>query len=127
MGEPVSRDLSAKRTSLISIWGLPLVLLFSLNFTTAYLSPVMQTGLAAVLLAWMGSACAINALRCRRLHCMIAGPVLLVGAALLALMALGTLSLGRDGPIYVIWGTLGIVASSFVPERILGRYLPSKH
>lgn len=127
MAEPASRDLSAKRTSLFSIWGLPLALLFSLNFTSDYFSPVAQTGVAAVLLAWMGLACTINALRCRRLHCLIAGPALLAGAAFLALIAFGALNLGRDGPTYVIWSTLGIVALSFVPERAFGRYLASRH
>jgi multidrug transporter EmrE-like cation transporter len=121
------RDLSAQRFSFVSIWGLPLVLLFSLNFTTDILTPVTQVGVAGVLLAWMGAACTLNAVRCRRLHCIIAGPVLLLGSGLLVLLALRAIDLGLDGPTYVIWGALGIVALSFLPERVFGRYLAANH
>lgn len=126
MADARPRDLSAQRFSFLSIWGLPLVLLFSLNFTTSNLGPVAQIGAAAVLLAWMGAACTINAVRRRRLHCIIAGPVLLLGSAFLVLLALSAIDLGPDGPTYVIWGALGIVALSFVPEWLFGRYLAAK-
>jgi len=120
------RDLSAQRFSFLSIWGLPLVLLFSLNFTKSIFGPVAQIGVAAVLLAWMGAACTINAFRCRRLHCKIAGPVLLSGSAFLVLLALSAIDLGPDGPTYVIWSILGIVALSFLPEWFFGEYLTTK-
>jgi len=97
-------------------------LLFALNFTTDFLSPYAQIGIAALLFAWMGSACTLNAMRCRRLHCIIAGPAFLIGAALLALIANDGVNFGQDGPNFVIWGTFAIVALSFVPERIFGRY-----
>ena len=36
---------------------------------------------------WMGTGCILNAVRCRRLHCYISGPVFLTGAAALGLFA----------------------------------------
>lgn len=117
MDNSPNRDLSAKRNSLLLIWGLPLALLFTLNLTTGFLGPHAQVGVASVLFVWMGLACTVNALRCRRLHCIIAGPALLVGAALLALIAFGAIGFGIDGPTYVIWATLGIVALSLSLKR----------
>ncbi|MGV2495892.1 hypothetical protein [Pelagerythrobacter aerophilus] len=122
MADVETKDLSAKRLPLFAIWIVPMVLLFALNFTAGFFAPSVQTAIAAVLLAWMGSACTLNAVRCRRLHCIIAGPAFLIGALLLALIALDGVNFGRDGPNFVIWGTFAIVALSFVPEWIFGRY-----
>lgn len=67
---------------------------------------------------WMGSACLFNALRCGRLHCYIAGPVLLAGAAACALAGVGVLgSLGT-----VIWATAALVLLSFLSEYLWGTY-----
>lgn len=123
MADARPRDISALRFSFHSIWGLPLVILFSLNFTTSILGPVAQIGVAAVLLAWIGAACTINVVRCRRLNCIIVGPVLLMGSAVLVLLALRAIDLGPVGPTFVIWGALGIVALSFNPEWLFGRSL----
>ena len=123
MAEAKTRDLSANTRALFLIWIVPIGLLFGLNFTTDFFGPRTQIGVAAALFAWMGSACTLNALRCHRLHCMIAGPAFLVAAVALALIALDVADFGRDGPNFIIWGTFAIVAFSFLPERMFGRYI----
>ena len=65
MADAKTRDLSTRRRSLLVIWVVPMALLFALNFTTDFLSPHAQTGIAVALFAWMGSACTLNAMRCR--------------------------------------------------------------
>lgn len=81
-----------------------------------------RTGVAgwAVALAWMGAGCALNAWRCRRRHCYLSSPILLVGASMLALQAAGVM---RPNANAVLWGTFGLVLLSFVPELVWGRYL----
>ncbi|MHB8529083.1 MAG: hypothetical protein ACYC8V_06175 [Caulobacteraceae bacterium] len=76
----------------------------------------------AVAFVWMGLGCVLNALRCHRLHCYISGPLLLVGAALLALLGAGVLSLGSHGVNLVTASTAVLVALSFAPEAICRRY-----
>ncbi|MAH16152.1 MAG: hypothetical protein CMN65_10605 [Sphingomonadaceae bacterium] len=116
------RDLAASRLHLILIWGVPFALLIGLNFTEEFLQPHERVGIAAVLFLWMGAACSINAVRCRRLHCIIAGPAFLIGAVLLTMVAFGLADFGSDGPNVIIWGTFGVVAGSFIAERIAGKY-----
>lgn len=116
------RDLAANRLHLILIWGVPFALLIGLNFTAEFLQPNEKVGIAAVLFLWMGAACSINAMRCRRLHCLIAGPAFMIGAALLAIVALDLADFGSDGPSVIIWITFGVVAGSFIAERIAGKY-----
>lgn len=116
------RDLAASRLHLVLIWGVPFALLIGLNFTAEFLQPHNRVGIAAVLFIWMGAACSLNAMRCRRLHCLIAGPAFMIGAALLAMVALEMADFGKDGPTVIIWITFGVVAGSFIAERIAGKY-----
>ena len=53
---------------------------------------------------------------------MIAGPAFLIGAALLAMVAFGLADFGKHGPSVIIWVTFGVVAGSFIAERIAGKY-----
>ena len=116
------RDLAANRLHRILIWGVPFAALIGLNFTAELLQPNERVEIAAVLFLWMGAACSLNALRCRRLHCMIAGPAFLISAALLAMVAFGLADFGKHGPSVIIWVTFGVVAGSFIAERIAGKY-----
>lgn len=79
----------------------------------------------AVALAWMGTGCALNALRCRRLHCFIAGPVLWLGAIACGLVALGILSSG-DALGEAVNGTLAVAALSFLAECVWDLYAGMK-
>lgn len=78
-----------------------------------------------VALAWMGLGCVLNARRCHRRHCYFSGPILLVGAAVVALLGLGVLSLGPNGLGLALRATTGLVLLSFLPELIWGRYARS--
>ena len=117
-----ARDLAASRLHLVLIWGVPFALLIGLNFTEELLQPHERVGIAAVLFLWMGAACSLNAMRCRRLHCLIAEPAFIIGAALLAMVAFGLADFGKHGPSVIIWVTFGLVAVSFLAERIAGKY-----
>lgn len=126
VGASSGRDLAVSRLHLILIWGVPFALLIGLNFTAEFLQPRERVGIAALLFLWMGAACSLNAIRCRRLHCIIAGPAFIIGAALLAIVALGMADFGGDGPTVIIWVSFGIVAASVVAERIVGKYWRSR-
>lgn len=76
----------------------------------------------AVVFAWMGIGCLLNARRCHRLHCYISGPVLLLGAVVVGLLGAGAITLGFHAIDNTISITLVIALFSFVPEVIWGRY-----
>lgn len=43
----------------------------------------------SVAMAWMATGCLLNARRCRRRHCYLSGPTLLIAAVLFGLAAMG--------------------------------------
>ena len=67
-----------------------------------------------------GVACAVNAVRCRRVHCYISGPVFLLAAA-------ATLMLYFEvAPLRWSWIGIGVVVGTllaYLPEAIRGKYL----
>lgn len=70
-----------------------------------------------------GALCVVNAVRCRRLHCYITGPVNLLGALLTALRAANL--------IRIPWMTLGwaVVAGiviGMIIEGLAGKYLAAR-
>src|SRR5260370_273671 len=70
-------------------WFLPLGLALAANFLAL---PVRGTAtIWVILFVWMGTGCILNARRCHRLHCYISGPVFLLGAVALGLLAAGLL------------------------------------
>ena len=124
MGDPtgVMKDLSRKPISFMFGWGIPIIVLLSMNFARGI---IPFDGIVAILagtLAWMGTGCLINARRCGRRHCYLAAPVLLAGAAGVLLVAYEKIDLGADGLNIVVWGTGLLVGLTFVPEWIWGRY-----
>lgn len=84
-------------------------------------SPARTALVWAVALAWMGTGCTLNALRCRRRHCIISGPVLLLGAIATGLIALGVLP-GGNALGEAVNGTLAVAALSFLSECLWGLY-----
>lgn len=73
---------------------------------------------AAAGFAVAGALCAGNALRCRRLHCAITGPLYLVAALLFVAKAGG----GSIPGGWIIAGALAGTGLAFVPERMGKRY-----
>ncbi len=117
-----ARDLSQSPVSFWIGWGIPLVVLLSMNFARGIIPFEGIVSIMAGTLAWMGIGCLINAQRCRRRHCYLAGPVLLLGAAAVLLVGFEFVDIGRDGLNMVVWGTGILVLLTFVPEWIWGRY-----
>ncbi len=118
--EQSDSDLSTNPLPFWLLWGGPIVLMLSMNFIRLPIE--WTTVILSACLAWMGLGCAINARRCHRRHCYYASPVLLTGAALTLLVGFGIVDLGRDGLIYVAWGTFALVALTFLPEKLQGKY-----
>lgn len=86
----------------------------------------MQTALMwAVALAWMGTGCTLNALRCGRRHCLISGPVLWLGAITTGLVAVGLIS-GQNALGETVNGTLALAVLSFLSEWFWGLYAVRK-
>jgi hypothetical protein len=112
----------AHGSSVLWIWCLPIAMLL----LSARIGGRIQIIAWPALLAWMGTACLINARRCRRLHCYLTGPYFLLLALAAGLYGLGVLRLGARG-----WSILSValvVGGAFlvyVPERLFGRYVGS--
>ncbi len=118
--DPRSADFLRNPLSALFWWGLPL----AVGLTAEFL-PLAASGkilLWAIALAWMGVGCARNAWRCHRLHCILATPVLFLGGAATALVALGWTSFGPQAASYVINGSLGLALLAFLAEPIWGQY-----
>lgn len=102
-------------------WGLPVALaVLTGALATGPRLPVLAWSLA---FAWMGTGCVLNARRCHRRHCYLSGPVMLVGAVVLGLMAAGVVQSSSVAINAVLWGAFGLVLLSFVPELVWGRYV----
>ena len=114
-----SRDWLRQPIGIIFWWVLPLALGMSTNF---WHLPLAQTALIwAVALAWMGTGCTLNALRCGRRHCFISGPILWLGAITTGLVALGLIS-GQNALGDAVNGTLALAVLSFLSEWFWGLY-----
>ena len=117
------RDWLRQPIGCIFWWGMPISLGVSTNF---WHLPLAETSLLwAVALAWMGTGCALNALRCGRRHCLISGPVLWLGAIATLFVALGILS-GRNALGEIVNGTIALAALSFLSEWFWGQYTGRK-
>lgn len=116
-------DLSRRPVSFMAGWGIPILAIVSMNFLRGVLPFKVIILILAGAFAWMGIGCLVNARRCKRRHCYLAGPVLLAGAAGILLVGFEIVDLGRDGLVYVTWGTFLLVGLTFIPEAIWGRYV----
>ncbi len=72
---------------------------------------------------WMGLACVLNARRCRRRHCYYSGPIFIAGGVGVLLIGFGVVSLGSDGLIIIVWGTLALALLTYLSELIFGKYV----
>jgi len=114
------RDLARRPLSVLIWWGIPIVAGISAGL--GFLSLREAALVWMVAFAWMGTGCLLNARRCHRRHCYIAGPVLLAGAIVAGLRGLNIVSFGPSGLEYLVWGTAVLAVLSFVPEFIWSRY-----
>lgn len=117
------KDYARKPLPFLIVWGLPMELLISVNFTQEFLPAAPIILMMSGAYAWMGLGCIINAVRCGRLHCHISGPAMLIGAALIFLVGFEFLTLGPVRVMHISYTTLFIVFLSFVIEWMFGDYL----
>ena len=101
-------------------WCAPIAAGVAVSF--AGLSPRTTGVVWAIAFIWMGAGCLLNAMRCHRLHCYISGPVFLLGAVVVALLAAGLVDLGPHGLNNAVSATLVLVLLSFAPEFFWKRY-----
>lgn len=100
---------------------LPILALIAIGFFRV--DPRVQALVWAASLAVMGSACALNAWRCGRLHCYFTAPFLFIMAVAALLLGFGVF-----GHRSAAWNTLGIVlvvgavVLTSLPERVFGKY-----
>jgi hypothetical protein len=107
------------------VWKLPVIVL-----CVSLALPIGNVGTTAIWVASLGvlgSACVLNAGRCRRLHCFLTGSFFLIMALASLVHGLGITSLGAFG-FYWLGGITGVGALVllYVPERIWGRYAPTR-
>ncbi len=72
---------------------------------------------------WMGLACVMNAKRCRRRHCYYSGPIFLAGGVAVLLVGFEVVSLGPNGLIMIVGGTLTLALLTYLTEPIFGKYV----
>jgi hypothetical protein len=86
-------------------------------------NPNTRTILWVAALVWMGTACILNARRCRRTHCRFTGPYYLAMILPVLLLGSGATSTGFYG--WLALGAAILVGSKLIwwaSERMLGRY-----
>lgn len=118
-----ARDWLRKPLACAFWWGLPVMGGVSSSFLG--LSSVQAAFLWAGVFAWMGTGCALNAQRCARLHCFIAGTVLWLGAMAAALVGLAIVS-APHALEDVVNATAVLALLSWLPECFWGRYATLK-
>ncbi len=110
------RDLT-RGISACLLWYLPIALLI-----VGGTWPRGEAWLWTVAFAIMGTGCAINAVRCARLHCYVTGPLFLLAALWCLLAAMGVVSLHAK---MLISSVFAIALLAHLAEIPFGRYASS--
>ena len=117
----IRHDMVRTPVSALLWWYLPGGLAFA--FSALGLTLRETSAVWAIAFIWMGIGCALNAMRCHRLHCYVSAPAFFAGALAAALAGTGALQLGPFALNYIVWGTIGLVMLSFVPEMVWRKYV----
>ena len=123
MVDATRNDHAARALPFFWSWGLPLAILFSTNFMSGIVSKPIILMMMSGSFFWMGLACVLNARRCRRRHCYYSGPIFIAGGVGVLLIGFGVVSLGSDGLIIIVWGTLALALLTYLSELIFGKYV----
>lgn len=116
------RDFVRKPLSFVYLWGIPIVILFSVNVVQHYWPATIVLLMMISSYAWMGAGCILNAARCGRLHCYFTGPIFLTGAFLIALVGFEIATLGSLKVPHISYITIGLALSTFALEWVWGAY-----
>ncbi|MBI1361757.1 MAG: hypothetical protein GC155_15880 [Alphaproteobacteria bacterium] len=119
-------DFMGAPLSFLLAWGLPTAVIVATNFLGAVIPLGGIVAIVAGAFVWMGIACLLNARQCGRRHCYFSGPILLVGAVAVVLFGLDILPPGPQALNLISLATIVLVALTFVPEAIWGRYVQRK-
>jgi hypothetical protein len=110
-----TKDLLASRRRSAILWGIPIALV-AIGIILEAARPVLWT----IGFLWMGGSCVSNAVHCRRMHCILTGPLFLVVGGLSAANALSLLSLS-----WKVLGNTALIGTlvAFAPEWFGKKYL----
>ena len=114
-------DLLSRPMTAFLWWCVPLAIGFAGQL--AGLSQRMVAALWAVSFIWMGTGCILNAIRCGRLHCYMAGPIFVLAALAEVFAAFGSRFFGAHAQTNIAGAALLLALISFAPELIRGHYL----
>ena len=115
------RDLLDNRLISFLIWKLPVIVM--IVTAIAFREPGVVGVFWGFSIGVLGSGCALNALRCGRLHCYITAPYFFVMAAVSVLHGFGILTLGSRGFLWIGLATVGGgLLLTHLPELIWGKY-----
>lgn len=113
--ETRARDLSSDKLKSFILWRLPWLFI-----AAGAVWPEARGLLWSLALAWIGSGCTANALRCGRVHCSVMGPSFLFLSLVGLAVTLGPLSLSWN----VILAAAGAaVLVGYAPELLGKKYL----
>lgn len=109
-----AQDLLGRKGTAFLLWGLPILLLAG-----GFLWPEGRGIPWSVAFLWIGGSCLANAIRCRRAHCLVMGPLFLLLGLASVLKTAGLLSI----PWAYVGRTAGIVlVLAFLPECLGKKY-----
>ncbi len=112
-------DWAAGLWSYLPAWILPKAAIIA----TAFLPVPVRMAVWIVALAWMGTACLVNARRCGRVHCRYTGPYYLALTVPVALVGTGVVEAGAYA--WIILGALSVGGGyviTWATEAAWGRY-----
>jgi hypothetical protein len=106
-------SMASKQSTLVSNWGLPVVLLFSaLTFDFNFR---IESLLVAIAFVWLGSTYLIKAVNEDCKNFIATGIIFLVGAILVVIFGLKILHLSQYDLACVVWGTIALAVLSCLP------------
>lgn len=116
-----SRDILSNPVGSLLVFCLPPAAMVVVAARAA--SVAWRTGVWTVALVIMGVGCAVNAIRCGRIHCYITAPFFFLMALVTLLYGLGILSIrGSAWNLIGLTVLVGAIVLSCLPEMLFGKY-----
>lgn len=104
----------------MAFYGIPFI---ALQLAGNLGGPLVGNGVPALAFLFVAAVCGINALRCRRVHCLVLAPWFLAAGIATALLTTGDLDLGPGSwSLIVNTGLAGGFCLGLLSEQVFGRY-----